>query len=43
MDDIERLMQPDASKLEGAISGRAIYDGRIDPAAALAMLSGVAA
>lgn len=43
MDDIQRLMQPDASKLEGAISGRAIYDGRIDPAAALAMLSGVVA
>ncbi|MEM8876318.1 MAG: 1-(5-phosphoribosyl)-5-[(5-phosphoribosylamino)methylideneamino]imidazole-4-carboxamide isomerase [Pseudomonadota bacterium] len=41
--DIEQLMKPDAAKLEGAISGRALYDGRIDPAAALAMLSRVAA
>jgi phosphoribosylformimino-5-aminoimidazole carboxamide ribonucleotide (ProFAR) isomerase len=24
--------------LEGAITGRALYDGRIDPAAALALL-----
>jgi len=39
MADIERLMQPDAAKLLGAISGRALYDGRIDPKAALAMLS----
>ena len=39
MADIERLTRPDAAKLEGAITGRALYDGRIDPAAALAMLS----
>ena len=38
MADIERLTWPDARKLEGAISGRALYDGRIDPAEALAML-----
>ena len=38
MADIERLTHPDAAKLEGAISGRALYDGRIYPAAALAML-----
>jgi phosphoribosylformimino-5-aminoimidazole carboxamide ribotide isomerase len=38
MGDIERLMQPDAAILEGAITGRALYDGRIDPAAALALL-----
>ena len=31
---------PDAAKLEGAISGRALYDGRIDPAEALAVLKG---
>jgi phosphoribosylformimino-5-aminoimidazole carboxamide ribotide isomerase len=31
---------PDAKKLEGAISGRALYDGRIDPAEALAILAG---
>jgi phosphoribosylformimino-5-aminoimidazole carboxamide ribotide isomerase len=36
--DIERMTRPDAKKLEGAISGRALYDGRIDPAAALAIL-----
>lgn len=38
MQDIDRLARPDASRLEGAISGRAIYDGRIDPAAALERL-----
>ncbi|MFN0265137.1 1-(5-phosphoribosyl)-5-[(5-phosphoribosylamino)methylideneamino]imidazole-4-carboxamide isomerase [Tepidamorphus sp. 3E244] len=42
MDDIERLTQPDAAKLEGAISGRAIYDGRIDPLAALTRLKDAA-
>ena len=31
---------PDAAKLEGAISGRALYDGRIDPAEALGVLKG---
>lgn len=38
MEDIKRLADPASAKLEGAISGRAIYDGRIDPAAALALL-----
>jgi phosphoribosylformimino-5-aminoimidazole carboxamide ribotide isomerase len=38
MADIERLAQPDCAVLEGAISGRALYDGRIDPARALALL-----
>ncbi len=38
MDDIHRLNEPDAAVLEGAISGRALYDGRIDPAQALAAL-----
>ena len=38
MDDIERLTQEDAGILEGAISGRALYDGRIDPAEALERL-----
>jgi phosphoribosylformimino-5-aminoimidazole carboxamide ribotide isomerase len=36
--DVERMTMPDAQKLEGAISGRALYDGRIDPAEALAIL-----
>jgi phosphoribosylformimino-5-aminoimidazole carboxamide ribotide isomerase len=39
--DIVRMTMPDAKKLEGAISGRALYDGRIDPAEALAILRGV--
>jgi phosphoribosylformimino-5-aminoimidazole carboxamide ribotide isomerase len=39
MADIVRMTMPDAQKLEGAISGRALYDGRIDPKAALAVLS----
>ena len=38
MADIERMVQPDAAVLEGAISGRALYDGRIDPDEALALL-----
>ncbi|WPE22012.1 1-(5-phosphoribosyl)-5-[(5-phosphoribosylamino)methylideneamino]imidazole-4-carboxamide isomerase [Shinella zoogloeoides] len=38
MDDISRLVAADARKLEGAISGRALYDGRIDPAEALALI-----
>jgi phosphoribosylformimino-5-aminoimidazole carboxamide ribotide isomerase len=32
------MTMPDARKLEGAISGRALYDGRIDPAEALEIL-----
>ncbi len=35
MQDIERLLQPDARKLAGAITGRALYDGRLDPKQAL--------
>ena len=40
--DIERLLQPDCRILEGAISGRALYDGRLDAAEALRLLSEVA-
>ena len=36
MADVLRLLEPDCSKLEGAITGRALYDGRLDPAQALA-------
>ena len=39
MADIEALAAPECAILEGAISGRALYDGRIDPAAALARLA----
>jgi phosphoribosylformimino-5-aminoimidazole carboxamide ribotide isomerase len=38
LDDIRRMLQPDAARLEGAISGRALYDGRIDPAEALELI-----
>lgn len=43
MDDIRRLAEPDAQVLEGAISGRALYDGRIDSREAIALLKGIAA
>ncbi len=39
MTDIERLCADDAAILEGAITGRALYDGRIDPAVALKRLA----
>jgi phosphoribosylformimino-5-aminoimidazole carboxamide ribotide isomerase len=38
LDDVHSLMVPRAKKLEGAIAGRALYDGRLDAAAALAIL-----
>lgn len=38
MADIERLLQPDCAVLAGAISGRALYDGRIDPEEALTLI-----
>ena len=40
--DIVRMTMPDVTKLEGAICGRALYDGRIDPFQALAILRGEA-
>jgi phosphoribosylformimino-5-aminoimidazole carboxamide ribotide isomerase len=36
--DIERLLQPDCAVLEGAISGRALYDGRLDGREALKII-----
>lgn len=38
MDDIARLAAPEAAPLAGAILGRALYDGRVDAAAALSLL-----
>ena len=38
MDDVKALLTPRAKKLAGAIVGRALYDGRLDPAAALALV-----
>lgn len=40
IDDIHELNKPENAILEGAISGRALYDGRLDPAEALAVLKG---
>jgi phosphoribosylformimino-5-aminoimidazole carboxamide ribotide isomerase len=38
MDDIEQMTKPENAILEGAISGRALYDGRINADEALALL-----
>jgi phosphoribosylformimino-5-aminoimidazole carboxamide ribotide isomerase len=38
IDDVKRLLEPDCAILEGAISGRALYDGRLDPAEALRLI-----
>jgi len=37
--DIERLLQPDCAILDGAIAGRALYDGRLDATAALKLIA----
>jgi phosphoribosylformimino-5-aminoimidazole carboxamide ribotide isomerase len=38
IDDIKALLKPHASKLAGAIAGRALYDGGLDAAAALKLI-----
>lgn len=38
LDDIRALLAPRAGKLAGAIAGRALYDGRLDAAAALKLI-----
>lgn len=38
IEDVNALLAPRAKKLAGAIAGRALYDGRLDPAAALALI-----
>ena len=40
IEDVRALASPRARKLEGAIAGRALYDGRLDAAEALAILKG---
>jgi phosphoribosylformimino-5-aminoimidazole carboxamide ribotide isomerase len=40
LDDVKALLAPQAKKLAGAIAGRALYDGRLDPAQALALIRG---
>ena len=41
--DVRRLLQPDCAILDGAITGRALYDGRLDADEALALIRSVAA
>jgi phosphoribosylformimino-5-aminoimidazole carboxamide ribotide isomerase len=43
IDDVKALLTPRAKKLAGAIVGRALYDGRLDPAAALELIRGARA
>ena len=43
LDDVKALLAPRAKKLAGAIAGRALYDGRLDPAAALALIRNASA
>ena len=38
IEDVRALLSPRARKLAGAIAGRALYDGRLDPARALALI-----
>ena len=38
IDDVRALLAPRANKLAGAIAGRALYDGRLDAEAALALI-----
>jgi phosphoribosylformimino-5-aminoimidazole carboxamide ribotide isomerase len=38
IDDVKAMLTPRAERLAGAIAGRALYDGRLDPAAALALI-----
>jgi phosphoribosylformimino-5-aminoimidazole carboxamide ribotide isomerase len=38
IEDVRALLEPRAQKLEGAIVGRALYDGRLDAAAALKLV-----
>jgi phosphoribosylformimino-5-aminoimidazole carboxamide ribotide isomerase len=38
IDDVKQMLVPRARKLAGAIAGRALYDGRLDPAEALKLI-----
>ena len=38
IEDVKALLAPRAKKLAGAIAGRALYDGRLDPTVALALI-----
>jgi len=38
IDDVHKLIEPRAATLAGAIAGRALYDGRLDPVEALTLI-----
>ena len=38
IEDVKAILTPRAKKLAGAIAGRALYDGRLDPAEALTLI-----
>jgi phosphoribosylformimino-5-aminoimidazole carboxamide ribotide isomerase len=38
LDDVRALLRPEHAMLEGAIAGRALYDGRLNAAEALALI-----
>lgn len=38
LEDVRKLLEPRARKLEGAVAGRALYDGRLDAKAALDLI-----
>jgi phosphoribosylformimino-5-aminoimidazole carboxamide ribotide isomerase len=40
IEDVKALLRPEYAMLEGAIAGRALYDGRLDAREALALFSG---
>jgi phosphoribosylformimino-5-aminoimidazole carboxamide ribotide isomerase len=42
IDDVRAMLAPEARILEGAITGRALYDGRLDPREALALIAAAA-
>jgi phosphoribosylformimino-5-aminoimidazole carboxamide ribotide isomerase len=39
LDDVKRLLSDEGAGIQGAIAGRALYDGRLDPAEALALVA----
>ncbi len=38
IEDVKQMLEPRARRLAGAIAGRALYDGRLDPAEALKLI-----
>ncbi|MGQ4274326.1 1-(5-phosphoribosyl)-5-[(5-phosphoribosylamino)methylideneamino]imidazole-4-carboxamide isomerase [Terrihabitans sp. B22-R8] len=43
IEDVKRLLEPENRAIAGAITGRALYDGRLDPAEAIALVRGASA